>query len=708
MTATAGHSAAPVPGSPSSQRGATGLRPSSRESVGRLLARGGTDLEQALVRLTLGACAVAYVVWVVSREGLDDPRRALTLWICAAYMAVGVAVLGSIVAAPGVNRLRRVAAIVVDNAGPCAVLFLNGELAAPLFVLLLWVAFGNGFRYGVPYLVLSAGVGVVGFVAAVASNGLWSQQPYWTGGIVIGLVILPAYAAALLRRLNDAVRRAEAASEAKSQFLANISHEIRTPLHGILGLGDLLRDTGLSASQLRYTELIGRSAAWLLEIVNDVLDFSKAEAGFAETELAAFDVRRLAADVAALHGAPARLKGVEVVCEADASIPASLVGDALHLARVLNNLVNNAVKFTDCGTVTVRAAVREAAAAHVAVSFAVQDTGIGIAPEQLGRIFEPFVQADGSTTRRHKGTGLGLAISRTLVEQMGGALQVTSAVGAGTTFSFDLRLARATPDETRSVEAEEPASALRDATSSLPRLRVLAVEDNPLNRELLVQFLTRAGCDVEVASNGREAVDARWQSDCDLILMDCQMPEMDGYAATEAIRIAEAAAYPAARRIPIIALTAHAGPTDRKRCLDAGMDDYLSKPFGPDALRAILDRWRPRADAAQSVEASPPPAEGIAPTAEAGAPAADSGEPPSTTLRKSLHDVNNLIMVITGHAEMCLEDLPEDSDLRSSVAAIREASRRAATVVKAESQRLRDERSTSSTQGVAFGSPAGS
>ena len=538
---------------------------------------------------------------------------------------------------------------------------------------------------------------------------------------------------ASLKRSEEALRlareAAEAANHAKSSFLARMSHEIRTPMNGVLGMTELLLESGLTGTQRKYAETALRSGKNLLALINDLLDFSKIEAGKLELENVEMDLRKTVEDVVELLGERAHAKGLELACSIPANLTTHVRGDPLRLGQILTNLLGNAIKFTEHGSVVIRVVALEENASQVRMRFEVSDTGLGISPQAQLRIFEEFAQADGSTTRKHGGSGLGLAISKQLVEMMRGSIQVESTPGSGSTFSFtasfekqatqpradpakapiglltgvrvlilestpfsrgilqaqmsnwdmNIRLAetpaqavdllaqaaaRSVPVDVAVIDLGRPGmdalevartikfradigkvrlvmltrrqidtrnareagfdaclvkpvrqSALYEClvnimagrpqeASAAPaaykpvvrapagsRGTILLVEDNLINQQVALGILEVQGYSVSVANNGREAVDAHARGGFDLVLMDCQMPEMDGFEATREIRRQEASS--SGKRVPIIALTANAMANDRAECLRAGMDDHLSKPFSMQTMQDMLDRWMP-------------------------------------------------------------------------------------------------------------------
>ena len=406
------------------------------------------------------------------------------------------------------------------------------------------------------------------------------------GGITgrIGTVADVTAEAQIEAALSLARDRATEASTLKSDFLANMSHEIRTPMNGVIGMTDLLLETDLDATQRDYAQTVRNSGEVLLAIINDILDFSKIEAGKLEVEVIDFNVRALVDELAKLLSRAAEAKDLELRVTFEPDVPCLVAGDAGRLRQVLTNLISNSLKFTECGHVDVHVKCEHRETGDIVLRFDISDTGVGISDDKLSRIFEPFTQGDASTSRKYGGTGLGLAISSQLVKLMGGDCGVSSAVGAGSVFWFTAVVLPANDRAPLGTDVIPPRPAI--AHSGCSR-RLLLAEDNPINEKVARAMLAFGGFQVDTVHDGAAAVAAVENNDYDAVLMDCQMPELNGYEATKLIRAHETDG----RHVPIIAMTAGARREDRDLCIASGMDDYISKPVSKDTLIAVLAQW---------------------------------------------------------------------------------------------------------------------
>ncbi len=666
------------------------------------------EYEMGINRLVISFAVMAYLLgaFVLGVESAGNILVGPIVYFGLYFMAA-VLFLGDLLLRRNSSQIRRILAMVCDHGIISYGLYTGGELTSLLYPIYLWVILGNGFRYGITDLTLAAGIGVMGFGAVLATTHYWQANPHLALGLLFGLVIIPLYAGTLIRKLHEAKRQAENASRAKSLFLASVSHELRTPLNAIIGMSDLMKDTPLDTEQQDMNLTVKTSAGLLLGLIDDLLDFSRLEAGRMPSSIVDFDLHAVLQEVRSLVTAQARAKGLRLNVHTVPDVPYALRGDLRHLKEILINLAGNAVKFTSDGSVTILVEAAALAHNHVRLRFEVIDTGIGIAPEARDRVFESFTQADETILDSHGGTGLGLSICKQLVELQGGSIGVQSTPGAGSTFWFEIgfdlaaeaaletppskpvfvlaadavrrqdilaRLERqgvaakalgsanevstmeglsrpvilvdetmlADPSGLNAVQAVLPplsslvlvrstvplipdAEVRRGCAASLPAdfneencrvalrfvsalrteqndrqnadedpfgtqpsrpLSILVGEDNRTNQKVIAKILQRAGHVATIVENGEEVLDALAEVSFDMVLLDVNMPVMNGIEATKLHRFA-ALGRP---RTPIVALTADATPEMQVRCRDAGMDDCLTKPIDPSHLISVINR----------------------------------------------------------------------------------------------------------------------
>ena len=411
-----------------------------REIRERFARQEDSEPEQAVIRLVIVSIIMIYTQVVCRSDGVIDSTERIAIWLIWVFILLSIGILVAIARNPIKSPVRRFVGMHADILCITILMYLTGEKGSVFFIILLWVPFGNGFRYGRKYLFVSTLLSFSSFTVLVLTSSFWKSIPDLSAGLLISLIALPAYVSSLLKKLTEAIRRAEDANRAKNQFLANMSHDMRTPLSGILGMVELLRGTPQTVEQEDYSNTIQASAQTLLFLIEDVLDISKIEAGKISVENVDFDLHKLIKNTMAMVAQQARGKGLDISLQIPSRIPFLLRGDPLLIRQVLLNLLSNAVKFTEEGEVCLRAEQLRETPGTVMLRIEVSDTGIGISPEAQARIFERFTQADDSITRRYGGSGLGTTIAKQLVKLMGGEIGLQSEPEKGTTFWFTLEL----------------------------------------------------------------------------------------------------------------------------------------------------------------------------------------------------------------------------------------------------------------------------
>lgn len=537
--------------------------------------------EQAVIRLVIVGLLVAYCFYYFLPGGIGDEER-IAMWFGASYFVVSIAVFLSVRRAPQFSPSRVLATIAADMIVTSYWMYQAGPIGAILFFVYLWLVIGNGFRYGLPYLFLSMALSVVGFGVVVGTSEYWANHRALSASLFIGLVALPLFTTMLVRRLHDALRRAEEASQAKSQFLARMSHELRTPLHAVVSTADLLSTARYTQEQQGVFSILRDSIDALLRQVDQVLDFSKIEAGRMERFDAPFNLRTVLAATVSIFQARATQKGLRLALDVAPGVPDRVNGDARHLGEILQNLIGNAVKFTVAGDITVRVVESPSVPADdstVALRFEVEDTGIGIAPEFLPRLFERFAQEDDSRTRHFEGSGLGTAIAKQLVELLGGTIGADSVKAVGSTFWFELRFGRCA-EQPDTIMTERPVS----TTVGLRRDRhILVADDNAVNRMLVEKLLVDAGYRVTMCDNGDAALAALARTACDLAILDVHMPDKGGLEVVHALRTADMAS-----NVRLMVLTADATVATRRQCEELGLS-YVAKPVRREVLLTAIE-----------------------------------------------------------------------------------------------------------------------
>ncbi len=541
------------------------------------------EFEQSLVRVVISLLVLAYLSWSWSEGQLVNHVGAVLFWSIS-YFSFAVLVAVWVFLRPETMNYRRIIGTISDMVSITFAMSMGDQVGAALYGGYLWVVIANGFRYGRAALFQTQFMSIIGFIFVRFYSDFWMNKPLMWAGLMVWMILLPVYVSLLLKRLELARQSAEHGNQAKSQFLANMSHEIRTPLTAIIGFSESLLNSQQSMSDRMvsiYT--IIRNGKHLLQIINDILDISKIEAGKLDTEHIEVSPFSVLSDIQTMAQLQAEEKGLIFGIEYIFPLPKTITSDPVRLKQILLNLCSNAIKFTEKGRVTVRVGL---APLNDQMQFDVIDSGIGMTAEQQEKLFAPFTQADSSITRKFGGTGLGLHLSRQLAEKLGGNITLVSQAGSGTTFTLRVNTGSLANAEYVYVISEIAEQKSRQMTPQLANLtgNVLLAEDNPDNQRLISMYIKRTGANHTIAEHGLDAVHKALSGNFDLILMDMQMPVMDGVKATEVLR---EKGYTG----PIVALTANAMQEDKDRCIAAGCNDFLTKPLNLDHFNQILEKY---------------------------------------------------------------------------------------------------------------------
>jgi len=546
----------------------------------RYRGREDSEHEQAFVRLAIIVVFLAYLLGATAFDRATGDRAAMVLYVLLAETAVAIGLLVWIAWRPKPSHARRWIGMLADYAACGIIMHLQGAVVAPLYVVLMWVTVGNGLRYGPRYLLAAVGLASISFMAVITTTDYWLDNQSLAWSLLLALAAIPFYLMSLLKALTRATEEAKRANAAKSRFLASMSHEFRTPLNGIVGMSELLSTTRLSGEQRECSEVIQTSARTLLTLVEDVLDISAIEAGKVRIRTHEFSLRRLVENVQLMLQANAGAKGLRFDVHIAPDLPDQVRGDSDHLRQVLVNLIHNAIKFTDRGEVTVN--VTRVPADSLTLRFSVRDTGIGIPPDDLERIFQPFEQVDNGPTRRHGGTGLGTTIARNLTELMGGRIGCESREGQGSLFWVELPLeAIALPlTAAPAVIADDGANVVAFGDpfvrhrARVRGLKVLVADDQPANQVVLRRILEKAGHEAVLVSSGDEVLSRVEHERFDVVIVDLHMPGTSGLDVILQARVMEAGR----AQTPFIVLSADATAEARHACEAAGAVSFLLKP----------------------------------------------------------------------------------------------------------------------------------
>ncbi|HCU84989.1 ATP-binding protein [Methylophilus sp. UBA6697] len=555
------------------------------------------ETEQALIRVAFVSFITLYLL--VNHSSFEP------VLLCLIYLCLGFLMLYNILQNPQKNEKRQWTAMVMDITATSLEQMISGAMAGVFIGIYLWLIIGYGLRYGTKFFKGCYVFSLIGFSLTLYLNPYWNQHQHLAYGFLLTLLLIPPHALRLLVSLEKATKEADQASEAKTNFLSNISHEMRTPLNGIIGASELIAQTKLDSKQSELLKMVGTSASSLKKLINDVLDISKIEKGKVELEEITFFLPDLIQRLHLMFQIEVERKQLWLRFHLDPLVERHYVGSMHHIEQVLTNLIANAIKFTQHGGVDVVVSVVQGHADMSKLSFRIRDTGIGIKSDALPLIFDSFTQADSSITRRYGGTGLGTSIAKQLVEVMGGKISVASQENVGTTFVVSLPLTHAVAPAPQAVneinlDGQSNVVPLSSHTKFRKKIRVLIADDNVVNRLILNETLQRMHCVVKAVDNGDAALDALEHHQFDLMILDYNMPEMNGL---EVFNIHNA--LPGSKPIRTVILTADATKTTQDRCLRAGVYQVLTKPVVSRQIQSLIEAIASTIETEQVAQVAP-------------------------------------------------------------------------------------------------------